>query len=404
MTNIFIVYLVTLPTTHYTVRRSGGYSFRLINRPPPPPQQHHPEQLTPISPSRLLSRPYESYPMFEEPETATPLRPQPIFPWQSINYIRPPVIWVGYPVSGSTFPPQFGSTGNTPVSLPHWTYPGTPAEATPVPPPPPPVSARPPVRWCRTEGLQPHPTDCRRFVRCHFESSEGVFVYRERICPHGLAWDQEIETCNYISQVPACQQTSGGAVGGAKGGAKIRPTIISSGPTKVHRRPILVAPLPLPSEEAEKPSAPERVYIYEMANHNNNNNFQPEQSSIPSVTAPSFYTTESDEEPTKGNGGKSNVSVFVLSDRHQPSASQLVGEGRKSSSAHIKRSNHGNASRSNLIKPLTSLKSSASEAIAGTKSKPANTDNKTQSLSDHTFGAEYELHAHELDSSKKKKK
>lgn len=378
-----------MPTEHYTVRRSGGYNFRLLSRP----ERGQLEPVQSINPSRLISRSYESYPVFDGSDTRPVLRPQPSYPWQSINYVRPPIIWV-YPVPTPSFPPQIGSVGSPPVSLPHWTYPGTSVQ-TPVQQLPP----TRPIRWCRAEGLQPHPTDCRRFVRCHFESNEGVFVYRERICPQGLAWDQEIESCNYISQVPTCQRISSVIVSGTKGGSKTRPTVISGGRIKNNRRPILVSPLPLPSvglnDEVEQSETPERVYVYEVTNNNNDDNLQPEPSNTPSVTstAPSFYTTESDEETTKGVG-KNNASVFVLSDRHQPFPSQLVGERRKSSSS--KRSSNANTSRSNLVKSSLSPSSETNN-----KYKPTST-NKTQSAKDQTSGVEYELHSQNLDSNKKK--
>lgn len=53
---------------------------------------------------------------------------------------------------------------------------------------------------CTKEGFFPDPTDCRKFYRC-VEGQSGYRKY-EFQCGPGTAWDQSIQTCNHIGQVP----------------------------------------------------------------------------------------------------------------------------------------------------------------------------------------------------------
>lgn len=55
---------------------------------------------------------------------------------------------------------------------------------------------------CIGEGFYPNPNDCRKFYRC-VKNLSGYQKY-EFQCGPGTAWDQSIQTCNYMEQVISC--------------------------------------------------------------------------------------------------------------------------------------------------------------------------------------------------------
>ncbi|XP_023288800.1 uncharacterized protein LOC105697195, partial [Orussus abietinus] len=57
---------------------------------------------------------------------------------------------------------------------------------------------------CTSEGFHPNPEDCRKFYRCVKENSG--FRKVEFSCGPGTAWDQNLQTCDYIKQVSSCKQ------------------------------------------------------------------------------------------------------------------------------------------------------------------------------------------------------
>ena len=61
-----------------------------------------------------------------------------------------------------------------------------------------------PTPQCVSDGIFAHHEDCRKFVRCQYSATDNVFYYRERTCPEGLAFDPELESCNYLSNVQKC--------------------------------------------------------------------------------------------------------------------------------------------------------------------------------------------------------
>lgn len=57
---------------------------------------------------------------------------------------------------------------------------------------------------CKGEGIVRHPDDCLKFIRCRLSLRHHVYFYEERTCPRGLAFDPELETCNYQGKVVTC--------------------------------------------------------------------------------------------------------------------------------------------------------------------------------------------------------
>lgn len=57
---------------------------------------------------------------------------------------------------------------------------------------------------CNSEGFYPNTNDCRRFYRC-VNNDNGGYTKYDFSCGEGTAWDSDIETCNHISEVKACQ-------------------------------------------------------------------------------------------------------------------------------------------------------------------------------------------------------
>lgn len=57
---------------------------------------------------------------------------------------------------------------------------------------------------CKGEGIIRHPDDCLKFIRCRLSLRHQVYYYDVRSCPQGLAFDPELESCNYQANVTAC--------------------------------------------------------------------------------------------------------------------------------------------------------------------------------------------------------
>lgn len=57
---------------------------------------------------------------------------------------------------------------------------------------------------CKGEGIIRHPDDCLKFIRCRLSLRHQVYYYDVRSCPLGLAFDPELESCNYQANVTAC--------------------------------------------------------------------------------------------------------------------------------------------------------------------------------------------------------
>ncbi|XP_072760733.1 uncharacterized protein [Anoplolepis gracilipes] len=55
---------------------------------------------------------------------------------------------------------------------------------------------------CNEEGFFPNPNNCKKFYRC-VQGQSGYQKY-EFECGPGTAWDQSVQTCNYIEQVSSC--------------------------------------------------------------------------------------------------------------------------------------------------------------------------------------------------------
>lgn len=58
---------------------------------------------------------------------------------------------------------------------------------------------------CTEDGFFPNRDDCRKFYRC-VQGQSGYIKY-EFQCGPGTAWDQSIQTCNHIAQVPCSTNT-----------------------------------------------------------------------------------------------------------------------------------------------------------------------------------------------------
>lgn len=55
---------------------------------------------------------------------------------------------------------------------------------------------------CTEEGFFPNPSNCKKFYRC-VQGQSGYQKY-EFECAPGTAWDQSVQTCNYVEQVASC--------------------------------------------------------------------------------------------------------------------------------------------------------------------------------------------------------
>ena len=95
----------------------------------------------------------------------------------------------GIPAETSTGSGQISSTTVSPTSS------ASAAEST-----------KPGSTSCQEDGFFPNVNDCRKFYRCVKDPSG----YRrfDFDCGPGTAWDQGLQTCNYISQVSSCQSSS----------------------------------------------------------------------------------------------------------------------------------------------------------------------------------------------------
>ncbi|XP_053607580.1 mucin-22-like [Plodia interpunctella] len=56
---------------------------------------------------------------------------------------------------------------------------------------------------CSSEGFYPNRNDCKKFYRC-VDNGQGSFTKYDFSCGEGTAWDNDIQTCNHISEVERC--------------------------------------------------------------------------------------------------------------------------------------------------------------------------------------------------------
>lgn len=154
---------------------------------------------TPIAPSQTMSVSYL-------PPSST-YSPSTVQVTESVSYI-PPVTQMTTSMSylpSSTAITSAISTGSTPESV-SYLPPDTSTKATTttlsssvsstVP------SPQNGKSECTKEGFFPDPDNCRKFYRC-VQGQSGYQKY-EFECGSGTAWDQSIQTCNYIEKVAAC--------------------------------------------------------------------------------------------------------------------------------------------------------------------------------------------------------
>lgn len=60
---------------------------------------------------------------------------------------------------------------------------------------------------CNSTSYSPNTQDCTKFYRC-VDNQDGTFTKYEFDCAPGTAWNDGLQTCNYIEQVAACNGTT----------------------------------------------------------------------------------------------------------------------------------------------------------------------------------------------------
>lgn len=60
---------------------------------------------------------------------------------------------------------------------------------------------------CTRAGYTPNSQDCTKFYNC-VANQDGTLTKYDFDCAPGTAWDDELQTCNYMEQVAACNGTT----------------------------------------------------------------------------------------------------------------------------------------------------------------------------------------------------
>lgn len=120
--------------------------------------------------------------------------------------VRPPSS-TRRPMSSTRRPMSSSSTSRRPPNPPSsTTSTSTTTTPPPRPPPPPPQPQQPTGEFvCRGDGMFADPRNCRKFVRCVSSGSSKYSVFRFD-CGPGTAFNEQQQYCDFIYNVPSCQQ------------------------------------------------------------------------------------------------------------------------------------------------------------------------------------------------------